>query len=82
MKNLSLWNYAFEALLINELHEVDILIDPIELPPLPGKGDFILGELAMDYRMFYFDIFIMCGYAVLCIVFAAILLRFFVKEKR
>lgn len=82
LRYLSVWNYSYEALLINELHGVKIWIDPVGLPPLPGDGDFILNQLQFNPNYFYTNILFMFGWAVFFIALAAILLKFFVREKR
>lgn len=79
---LSYWNYAFEALLINELHGFKIIIDPKGMPPTPGDGDFFLAELGMDHNRFYIDIIILSCFAVVYIVASGFLMKIFVKEKR
>jgi ABC-type multidrug transport system ATPase subunit len=82
VKYLSYWNYAFEALLINELYGFKIIIDPKDMPPYPGDGNFFLKELGMDHTHFYMDIIILSCFAVVYILISGILMKVFVKEKR
>lgn len=82
IKYFSYFSYAYEALLINELHGFPIVIDPKGFPSFPGDGDFFLKELGMDHERFYADIIFTASFAVFFIVLAGLLLRFFVKEKR
>jgi ABC-type multidrug transport system permease subunit len=79
---LAYFNYAYEALLINELYGFDIIIDPKGFPPTPGTGNFFLLELGMDYQDFYFDCVITTLFAIGHFVLAGILLTCFVREKR
>ena len=82
MQYSSYFYYAFEALVINELYNVDILIDPEGLPPVQGKGMFILQNLGMDPEHLSFDTMMMFVFSVLYISLAAFLLKFFVRERR
>jgi ABC-type multidrug transport system ATPase subunit/ABC-type multidrug transport system permease subunit len=82
IKYLSFWNYAFEALLINELYGFKVIIDPKGMPSYPADGNFFLQELGMDYRRFYIDVVILAVFAVVYIVASGILMKLFVKEKR
>lgn len=82
IKYLSFWNYAFEALLINELYGFKILIDPKGMPSYPGDGNFFLLELGMDYKRFYIDVVILSLFAVFYILVSGLLIRLFVKERR
>ncbi|KAG2373890.1 hypothetical protein C9374_011775 [Naegleria lovaniensis] len=82
IKYFSYFGYAYEALLINELHGFPIVIDPKGFPSFPGDGDFFLKELGFQFENFYADVILTSLFAVFFIVLAGFLLRFFVKEKR
>lgn len=78
----SFFAYAFEALLINELTRMPIIIDAQGVKPYPGSGDFILRLFGMDVDRFYLDIVVLFCFGFIFIVIAGILIKYFVKEKR
>jgi len=79
---LSYWNYAFEALLINELYGFKIIIDPKDMPPTPGDGNFFLKELGMNHEHFFIDVVVLGIFAVVFITLSGILMKLLVREKR
>jgi hypothetical protein len=79
---LSFFNYAFESLIINEFLGRSIIIDPRGVREYPGPGKFVLDLFAMDPEAFYVDIVLLICFAIFYIVLSAILLKYFVKEKR
>lgn len=95
LKYCSVWNYAFEALLINELNGLyvkcciysnivysPVVINPKGLKPYGADGAFWLNELGMNKDRFFLDVVILACFAVGFIVVSGILLKFFVREKR
>jgi ABC-type multidrug transport system permease subunit len=81
---LSFWNYAFEALLINEFDGVKIVINPKALPGIvyPGTGKFILDQFGMNIDRFAMDVIILIALGICLIGLTGILIKYFVKEKR
>jgi len=82
IKYLSFWNYTFEALCINELKGVTVIINPKGLPRYLADGEFWLRELVMDSANFYYDIIILSGFAVGFLILSCLLMMCFVREKR
>jgi ABC-type multidrug transport system permease subunit len=82
MQYISFWNYPFEALMINEFFGAEILIDPEGMRAYPGTGIFILNNLGMSPNRFFIDIIITSLFAIFFLILSAVLLNFFVKEKR
>jgi ABC-type multidrug transport system ATPase subunit len=82
LKYLSIWNYAFEALLINELSGFPVVVNPKGLKPYNTDGSFWLNELGMNKDRFYLDIIVLACFAVGFIFLSGVLLKFFVREKR
>jgi len=80
----SIFFYGFEALAINELYNVQILINPPEkvIQPYLGTGSFILELFGLHHERFYLDVVMMFVLSIAYITLAALLLKFFVKEKR
>lgn len=81
---LSFWNYAFEALLVNEFDGMKIIINPKALKgyAVPGVGRFILDQFGMSPDRFYVNIVVMISVALFFIVVTGFLIKFFVKERR
>ncbi len=79
----SFWNYALEALLINEFHDTEVLINPKGLPGLniTVYGDFYLSQFGMDATHVVRDIGILFGITAVLLALSGVLLRFLVKEK-
>jgi ABC-type multidrug transport system ATPase subunit/ABC-type multidrug transport system permease subunit len=82
LKYLSFWKYAYEALLINELYGLPIIVDPTGMPSFPADGNFLLVELEMDYNRFYIDVIVLTIFAIAFMLLAAILMKVCVREKR
>lgn len=80
---LSYWHYTIEALLINELHKTDVIVNPKSMPHLriPGKGDFFLDQFGMITSHFYLDISALIFIVVVFFILAWLLLKFCVKDK-
>lgn len=84
---LSLYNYSFEVLAVNDLWGFQVLLDPIgfkeaHIPPINVKGQFILNSLGLSNTWFYFDIAMLSLWALGLLGLSAALLIFFVREKR
>jgi ABC-type multidrug transport system ATPase subunit/ABC-type multidrug transport system permease subunit len=84
IKYTSIFFYGFEALAINDLYNVQILINPPEtiVQPYIGTGSFVLELFGLKHERFYLDIVMMFVFSIGYITLAALLLKFFVKEKR
>lgn len=78
----SFWYYALEALLINEFHDTEVLINPKGTSlKIPAYGDFYLNQFGMDSINFTRDILILLGIFIALIVISGVLLKFLIKEK-
>jgi len=82
LKYLSIWNYAFEALLVNELYGFPVVVNPKGAKPFNADGSFWLNEMGMDKNRFSLDIIVLIIYAMSFIIFSGLLLKYFVREKR
>eukprot|EP00817_Percolomonadidae_sp_ATCC50343_P003641 CAMPEP_0117424024 /NCGR_PEP_ID=MMETSP0758-20121206/4527_1 /TAXON_ID=63605 /ORGANISM="Percolomonas cosmopolitus, Strain AE-1 (ATCC 50343)" /LENGTH=692 /DNA_ID=CAMNT_0005207557 /DNA_START=671 /DNA_END=2745 /DNA_ORIENTATION=+ len=70
VRYLSLYNYSFEVLAVNDLWDFPVKLDPLgfkelHIPPLNVNGQFVLGSLGLSNKWFYFDIAMLALYALL-----------------
>lgn len=84
---LSLYNYALEALAVNELYDWPILVDPVNVgnvkfPAIKARGQFILQQFGLDRSRFYIDISALAAYSVFFLFLSLVLLSYCVREKR
>jgi len=83
LTKLSVLNYAFEALMINELEGVAIVIKPKGIDvAYPTTGKVILDQIGIDEDNFSADVASLCVWLVVCVCFSYALLKWCVKETR
>eukprot|EP00818_Percolomonas_sp_WS_P000434 CAMPEP_0117450946 /NCGR_PEP_ID=MMETSP0759-20121206/8744_1 /TAXON_ID=63605 /ORGANISM="Percolomonas cosmopolitus, Strain WS" /LENGTH=1065 /DNA_ID=CAMNT_0005243511 /DNA_START=317 /DNA_END=3514 /DNA_ORIENTATION=- len=84
---LSLYNYALEALAVNELYDFPIIVDPVSVgdfkfPTVNAKGQFILSQFGLDRSRFAVDISALGAFSIFFLFLSMIMLTYFVREKR
>jgi ATP-binding cassette subfamily G (WHITE) protein 2 len=76
VKHFSIFSYAFEILMTNELKGLLLKFDAPGYPPVPVYGDVFLKTLGMDYANRYYDLtalaLIAGGLNVLAFLFLAL----------
>lgn len=80
IKYLSAFNYAYEALLVNELKDLQVHDDTIVDIDVPGV--LILQQMGFDPHGFWKDIMMLFLMFSICVLSAYLILRIFVKEKK
>jgi len=84
LKWASFLNFAFEVLLVNELHGLVIMFDPVgyHMNPVPVAGDVFLKQFDMEQSRVGLDFALLGGMAVFFAFVAYLFLRFANKERR
>lgn len=77
---LSAFRYAYEALLVNELKDIQLHDDTIVDIDIPGV--LILQQMGFDPNGYWKDIWMLLLMFLVCTIGAYLLLRFRVKEKK
>eukprot|EP01091_Cochliopodium_minus_P001796 TRINITY_DN1176_c0_g1_i1.p1 TRINITY_DN1176_c0_g1~~TRINITY_DN1176_c0_g1_i1.p1 ORF type:complete len:980 (+),score=224.17 TRINITY_DN1176_c0_g1_i1:2-2941(+) len=81
LKWASFMNYAFEALMVNELNNLAVNFNPKGFKPIPINGRLYLQNFGLSVNHFYWDIYALFGLSIGFLVLAYVLLKT-VKEKR
>lgn len=79
---LSIFNYSFEALMINELNGIWVEFNPAGHSITPINGKELLINMGMNVNDLSFDVAMLGVVTGVFIIAGYILLRFFVKERR
>lgn len=83
LTRLSVLNYAFEALMINELEGVAIVIKPKGIDDsFPTTGAVILDQIGIDEANFGSDVATLCVWLVFFVALSYAILKWCVKEAR
>lgn len=78
----SVFNYATEVLLVNELRDLVVLFDPVNFKPLPLNGAQVLLNFGFDVERFAGDVGALCAMCVVLLVACYALLRWGVRGAR
>ncbi len=79
---ISPYRYTLESLLVNELRDRIILFNPQGSTPVEVKSDEIIRYFGFSESNGTLNLGCLFGMAIIFLILAAILLRFFVREKR
>lgn len=83
LTGLSFLNYAFEALMINELSDTAITIKPKGInQSFPTTGEVILDQIGVDAERFSLDVGVLFAWFATCMFISYLILRWCVKDTR
>lgn len=83
MRYMTFWGYAFEALVVNELYGIEVIINPNGIPlKIRADGMLWIKQLGMKVSNFLPDLFMLTQVLLVFVIAPALFLKFVVKEKR
>ncbi|CAI5705208.1 unnamed protein product [Peronospora effusa] len=82
LKHLSIFGYAFEILMANELEGTTLSFNAPGYPAIPVYGEVYLKTLGMDYTQRYYDVAALAFIAIILQVFAYFFLLHQVPSQR